>query len=100
MDLATFQWIGGIAVTVLLGLLGYIARDNNEKFKDLRQELKDAREETAQLRALLDTKNEMLHQRINGEARDLADARETLAGFQGTFMTREEHSRYCQQVRP
>jgi hypothetical protein len=39
----------------------------------------------------------MLHQRINGEARDLADARETLAGFQGTFMTREEHSRYCQQ---
>jgi hypothetical protein len=93
VDLATFQWIGGVAVVIILGLVGWIAKDNNEKVRDLR-------EETTRLRNLLDTKNETLHERINNEARDLADVRETLAGFQGTFMTRDEHNRYCQAQRP
>ena len=108
MDLATFQWLGGIAILIILGLVGWIARDHNDKMKELKDELHETRDESARLRNLMDGKVELLlsdtnkkaealHLRINSEARDLADVRETLAGFQGTFLTREEHGRYCQQ---
>jgi hypothetical protein len=84
-------------MAIILGLVGWIARDNNEKMRELREETQKLRDDNAALRGVIDSRVEKLHDRINGEAKDLADARETLAGFQGIFMTREEHSRYCQQ---
>jgi D-Tyr-tRNAtyr deacylase len=91
VDLATLQWVGGVAVVIILGLVGWIAKDNNEKMKEMREDI-------ATLRNLMDSRAEKLHERINEAVGDVADVRETLAGFQGTFMTREEHGRYCQQM--
>lgn len=89
MDLATFQWIAGIVVTLIFGLVGYIAKTYREENKELKAEIEKLRDAT-------DSKVEKLHMRINDQAKEIADLRTTVAGFQAVFMTREEHGRYCQ----
>jgi len=88
MDLATFQWVGGIVVTLIFGLVGWIAKTYKEENKELKADLEKLRDST-------DSKVEKLHGRINEQAREIADLRTTVAGFQAVFMTREEHGRYC-----
>jgi predicted NBD/HSP70 family sugar kinase len=97
VDLATFQWLAGGAMAVIIGLVGYIARETNEKLRDLRQEIKEAKAENERLREALDSKADALHTRINNQVATSNAQSVTLAGFQGTFMTREEHARHCQQ---
>jgi hypothetical protein len=88
MDLATFQWIAGIIVTLIFGLVGWIAKTYKEENKELRIEVEKLRDST-------EAKVEKLHVRINDQAREVADLRTTVAGFQAVFITREEHSRCC-----
>jgi hypothetical protein len=97
VDLATFQWLAGGAVAVIISLVGYIARETNEKLRDLRAEIKEAKAENEKLREALDEKADSLHTRINSQVVTSNAQSVTLAGFQGTFMTREEHARHCQQ---
>lgn len=92
MDQATFQWLAGLAISGIVGLVIWIARDFNEK-------LRDCRADNEKLRDSLDAKALALHNRINEKEEQIADLRETTAGFQGVFITREEHARFCQQMR-
>lgn len=108
MDQATFQWLAGIAIAVILGLIAWIARDMTEKIKEAKDDIDrlggriDRKfEATAaseqKTRDAMDVKADKLYDRINDQQREIADLRETTAGFQGTFMTREEHARQCQK---
>ena len=99
MDLSTFQWLAGSAIAVIVGLVSYIARETNEKLRDLRQEIKEVKADNEKLRSALDEKADALHTRINAQVTASNAQSVTLAGFQGTFMTREEHARHCQQQR-
>jgi len=108
MDQSTFQWLAGIAIAAIFGLITWIARDMSEKIKEAKEDtdklggrIDRKFEATAtsdqKTRETMDLKAEKLYDRINEQQKEIADLRETTAGFQGTFMTREEHARQCQK---
>lgn len=108
MDPSTFQWAAGIAIGIILALIAWIARDMSDKTKAVGEDLDKAAgrldskigelsKEDRVVRDVIDQKIEKLHIRINEQAKEIADLRETTAGFQGTFITRDEHGRQCLQ---
>ncbi len=117
MDTVTFQWIAGIIFSVLTLLAGWLFKFLSDKLSELKKENEKLREqlqvqkdyekaENDKLRDSFDKKVAELHTRINNEGKEVgtrlnaqakehSDLKVTVTGFQGAFMTREEHQRFC-----
>lgn len=117
MDAVTFQWVAGIAFSIVTLFAGWIFKFLTDKLSELKKENEVLREqlqsvkdyekaENDKLRESFDKKVAELHTRINNESKEIgmrlteqakehANLKVTVTGFQGAFMTREEHQRFC-----
>ena len=113
----TYEILFGVALTFITTLGGWVfkmvwakldeLKKENEKLREQLQVQKDyEKAENDKLREGFDQKVDKLHTRINDEAKETnrrlteqtnkhSDLKVTVTGFQGTFMTREEHQRFC-----
>lgn len=116
MDPTTFQWLAGIAIVIIGALVSWVVKDFKEKLKEQRETNAKQQDENAKLRAEIqnqeraergendrlrdsfDKKVDELHKRINGQEKKASDLEITLTGFQGVFISREEHARECQRM--
>jgi hypothetical protein len=113
----TYQILFGIALSVVSVLAGWLfkvlwakledMKKENDKLREQLQAAKDyEKAENDKLRDLFDNKLAEVHTRINNEskeagarlteqAKEHSNLKVTVTGFQGAFMTREEHQRFC-----
>lgn len=113
----TYQILFGVALSAITILAGWLFKVLWAKLEDMKKENDRLREqlqgqkdyekaENDKLRESFDQKVDRLHERINGEGKEFGnrlnaqtkdhnDLKVTVTGFQGNFMTREEHQRVC-----
>ena len=116
----TYQILFGVALTLVTTLGGWVfkmvwskieeLKKENEKLREQLQKVKDyEKDENDKLRDFFDKKVETLHIRINDQEKATtkelreqmkksSDLEVTLTGFQGNFITREEHRQVCVQA--
>lgn len=113
----TYEVLFGVALTVITVLAGWLfkvlwakleeLKKDNDRLREQLQSVKDyEKDQNDKLRDSFDNKVAELHTRINNESKEIgtrlteqdkehANLKVTVTGFQGAFMTREEHQRFC-----